>query len=333
MKESGRGSGLVVLLALLVLAMGVAAAWPDIRPYAEPLLGRLAAWALPDALTRAPQPQQPAAGRLEMIESSLALSARRQETVERHLAALEAHLQAALSRKDRDDVGTPQPTPVSTPALAPRTVRTNETSLRDPSGAEGSTAERAAPGEKRDPQTRRQADRRPSGALLLLAIRQLRDAVNRGTPFETEYQVVHALGGERFADGLPFLEPHRSVGIPTRALLTDRFAPIAGPARNTANRAAGNWLEERFGQFLASAIVIRRTDGGGDDSNAAIKRAERMLAQGDFIGGVDALKSVQGPAASILMPWLQAAMARANADRVLSEILSTAIAIASEGGD
>lgn len=326
-RKTSRGSGLLIVLVLLLGAMGVAAAWPDFKPYAGILINRLGSVSPSESMARPAPSPQPAVDRLGMIEAALASNTLRQDLIERRLVAIEAQLSAVQTQRIREDMEPLRP-PVASSAL---TSRPGEAVSRELLNGENAPQGKVSPGERKEPPARRLAERLSKGTLFLMAIRQLREAVDRGTPFETEYNVVHTLGGERVADFLPFLGPHMATGIPTRAMLTDRFHALAIAARKAATQSTDNWLEGRVVQFLASAIVVRRSDGDG--AIAAIRRAERMLAEGDFTGCVEATKSAQGPGATVLLPWLQAAMARVNADRVLSEALSTAIAYANESGE
>jgi hypothetical protein len=171
------------------------------------------------------------------------------------------------------------------------------------------------------------------GSLLLLAVRQLREAVDRGTPFETELQTVRTLGGSRFNYALDPLLQLAQAGIPTRALLTERFKPNASAAIAAGSQSGNNWLEGRVSQLFSSVITVRRKDSSGDGSVEAIRRAEKLLADGDLIGCSEALNLVHGPAAAAIRPWMQAARTRINVDKTLSEILSLSIVTASENSE
>jgi hypothetical protein len=312
------------LLVLLVLALGAAASWQDLRPYALPVMKWVQA-SFSATLTKqrdqVPAPAMAAApaDATLMLEQALVDASLRLELAERRLAAIEAQLRQTAGLRAKEEVDPPRA--VNPPALTGRADTAPE------SGAMIKAEERA------EAKKRPAAERGAKGSLMLLSMRQLREAVDRGTPFETEFNVVQSLGGEWIGDSLALLAPYASTGIPTRAVLVEKFKPIAAAAMSAETQAGGNWLEGRVSQILSSAIVVRKIDAGGGGAGAALKQAERVLAEGDFNGGVDALRSLQGAAAGVVMPWLQAAMTRVNADRALSELTSAAIALAHESGE
>jgi hypothetical protein len=324
-KRQGGGFGRIAIFVIILLLLGAAASWRELRPYVAPVVNWISAhYAAPEAKPRdqAPSVSTVPADNAAMLEQALASAAIRLELVERRLAAVEAHIrqQASLRAKDEPDLAKH----ITPPANALRGEVPSE------NGAAGNPASAE---DKAETKKRRNSERSPKGALMLMSARQLREAVDRGTPFETEFQVVQTLGGEWIGDTLTLLAPHAAIGIPTRAVLAEKFKPLAAQALSAQTQAGGNWLEGRVSQILSSAIVVRKIDTAGDGGAAAIRRSERLLAEGDFNGGVDALRSLQGASAGILTPWLQAALARSNADRALSEVISTAIAMANESGE
>ncbi|MBF0268811.1 MAG: hypothetical protein HQL44_09475 [Alphaproteobacteria bacterium] len=262
-----------------------------------------------------------------MLEAALSSAAIRLEQAEQRLALVEAQLRQATRQRTQEDSKELPPKPLA--ALAPALPADKAFQA---GGAE-MPANVASPAEKPDDLRKRQGERVARGSLLLLAARQLRESVDRGTPFETELQVARSLGPSKFANALEFLAPLSQTGIPTRAVLMERYKPSASAALAANSQLGSNWLEGRVSQIFSSAITVRRTDGSGDGNGDALRRAEKLMAEGDLIGCVDALRLLQGPAANAMLPWMQAAVTRINADRALSEILSAAITAANESGD
>ncbi len=305
--------GRIILIFLVLLLMGGAAAWTEIRPYAEPVLTWLSSSNVSFAKQSATVQSQTLSDRAAMLEITLSSTAARLELAERRLAAVEAQLMqtSILAAKPRD--------------TAPQEVVTNE--------ALPPVNPVVAVGEKSGEPQRSHGELGSKGSLLLLAVRQLREAVDRGTPFETELQTVRTLGGSRFNHALDPLLQLAQAGIPTRALLTERFKPNASAAIAAGSQSGNNWLEGRVSQLFSSVITVRRKDSSGDGSVEAIRRAEKLLADGDLIGCSEALNLVHGPAAAAIRPWMQAARTRINVDKTLSEILSLSIVTASENSE
>ncbi|CAA6606513.1 Putative membrane protein involved in heme biosynthesis. Conserved among Magnestospirilla in the MAI [Rhodospirillaceae bacterium LM-1] len=325
-KQSGGGTGRLVLIVLFLMLMGGAAAWTEVRPYAEPLLDWLPASSL--SLARPAQtlpPPEASFDRAAMLEAALSSAAIRLEQAEQRLALVETQLRQATQQRAHEDGKELPPKSLPTPAPASdKTQQSSEAAL---------PANPATLAERPEDLRKKQGERVAKGSLVLLAVRQLRETVDRGTPFETELQVARSLGPGKFANALEFLAPLAQTGIPTSAVLMERYKPSASAALAANSQLGSNWLEGRVSQFFSSAITVRRTDGSGDDNGTALRRAEKLMADGDLIGCVDALRLLQGPAANAMLPWMQAAVSRINADRALSEILSAAITVANESGD
>ncbi|MBF0167543.1 MAG: hypothetical protein HQL45_07915 [Alphaproteobacteria bacterium] len=323
--SGGGGSGRLVLIVLFLMLMGGAAAWTEIRPYVEPLLGWLPASSFSSARpVQTLPPSEASSERAAMLEAALSSAAIRLEQAEQRLALVESQLRQATQQRPQEDSKELPPKPLAAPLPADKPLQT---------GGDDMPANAAGPAEKPDDLRKRQGERVARGSLVLLAVRQLRESVDRGTPFETELQVARSLGPGKFAKALEFLAPLAQTGIPTRAVLMERYKPSASAALAANSQLGSNWLEGRVSQFFSSAITVRRTDGSGDGNGDALRRAEKLVAEGDLIGCVDALRLLQGPAANAMLPWMQAAVTRINADRALSEILSAAISAANESGD
>jgi hypothetical protein len=183
----------------------------------------------------------------------------------------------------------------------------------------------------------RQAQSRVNAAQnLLLAVGQLREAVNRGEGFDAELRAVGAIAGNDapLVQPLQALQPLAANGAPTRAVLTDRFDDLAGRiVRADFGPDEEGWWRQTV-QRLASVVTVRRTEGevAGDSVAAVVARAEAALKNGDLAGAVQQLKALQGPAARTAAPWLQEAQARLAAEKALSDLTAHAVAQTKAGG-
>jgi hypothetical protein len=162
--------------------------------------------------------------------------------------------------------------------------------------------------------------------MLFLAIAALRAAVSGSGPYQGELAAVDALA---HGDGVVMaaLQPLAGAaqsGIPSTAVLADRFARETAPAifrAAAAGPASGaNW-SERILARVRSLVVIHRVDGGsGDATEAAVAQAERALDAGDLAGAVAAVQTLTGTASEAATKWLAAADRRLAAERALDNL-------------
>lgn len=178
----------------------------------------------------------------------------------------------------------------------------------------------------------RQAQSRANTAQsLLLAVGQLRDAVNRGDSFDAELRAVRAIaeGDAEVRQSLDALAALGDKPIATRVALAASFATLSGQiVRAELGPGGDNWWRQTV-QRLASVITIRRTEGevAGDSTAATVARAEAALDKGDLAAAVQELSALQGPAAAAAAEWLAQAQARLAAEAALSDLTAHAVAV------
>ena len=172
--------------------------------------------------------------------------------------------------------------------------------------------------------------RRSSAAAQLLAIGQLRSALDQALPFDAEWRAVKALSPDdaEASRVLTVLKPQAQTGIATRATLVDRFSRLE-PAiiRAEALPAGDGWWRQSLNRLM-TVVTIRREDGEADGSGAAavVARVRARLAGNDFAAAIaEAEHLTDGPAA-MAKPWLDESRARLAADQSLSELTAQAVA-------
>ena len=310
-----RGKGGLILFLLLVL---VAAALAAVLVLGRPQLERLLSG--DDAL--APQVealrQDLAATRAQLAD----LAARppspagegQRADVEPRLAALEKTASAAAPHLAED-----------VKALAERVAELQKTSAD--AAAVLRLADRLG---KVEADLREVQERRSSAAAQLLAIGQLRAAIDQALPFDAEWRAVKALDGgdaevERLLAPLKALAP---AGIPTRATLTDRFGRLE-PAiiRAEALPPGEGWWRQSLNRLM-TLVTIRREDGEaeGDAAAAVVARLSARLAANDFAAAIAEAPHFSEGSAAVVKPWLDDARARLLADQSLSELTAQAVA-------
>ncbi len=178
----------------------------------------------------------------------------------------------------------------------------------------------------------RQAQSRANTAQsLLLAVGQLREAINRGDAYDAELRALRAIA-EGDAETSASLEALAALGgkpIATRVALADSFDQLSGAiVRAELGPDEDGWWRQTV-QRLASVITIRRTEGdvAGDSTAAVVARTDANLDKGDLAGAVRELSGLQGAAAEAAAPWLAQAQARLAAEAALSDLTAHSVAV------
>jgi len=166
--------------------------------------------------------------------------------------------------------------------------------------------------------------------VLMIALASLGNAISTSRPFSAELASVEALGQNRkgWAASLQPLEAPAKTGIPSAAVLTQRFADDVAAAILRAAANAPNSQQSLGDAMLArlkSLVIIRRVDGNGGSTSSnptdqAIDEAQAALTKSDLAGAVKALGALNGAAAKAAEPWLQDAQQRIDAEQSLAKL-------------
>lgn len=178
--------------------------------------------------------------------------------------------------------------------------------------------------EQVEAQLRDMQQQRGSAAAMLLAVGQLREAVNGAMPFEAELRTVRALApsGLDIAEPVDILKRRAASGIPTRLTLARRFDQLAADlVRADVLPQGQGWWRDTLTR-LSGLLIVRREDGqaAGDGTASIVARAGTRLAETDLAGAVAEATALSGPAAEHAAPWLADAQARLAADKALSAL-------------
>lgn len=174
--------------------------------------------------------------------------------------------------------------------------------------------------------------KRSSAAVLLLAVGQLREAVNLGMGFDAELRTVKVLSGEDAAltKALEALKDKAASGISTRATLRDRFETLAPRIIRAEILPEGEGWRRMVTDKVLSLVTIRRDDGTAAGVNAAalVGRAQAALNRADLAAAVMELDALGSGPAEAAAPWLAEVKARLVADKAVSELTAQVLALA-----
>jgi hypothetical protein len=177
-------------------------------------------------------------------------------------------------------------------------------------------------------QLQAQAGAGRTDAALLVALLQMREAVEKARPFPAEYAAFTALAHDQtdLVNAAQPLAHAARVGVPGHLALSTKLSELAGRIASATPSPAADWGAEALAR-LRSLVTIRRFDGGSQSGpEAAVSAAERALAGGDLGDAVGELDRLSGANAEAAAPWLKMARERLAVETALAHIQELLIA-------
>ena len=169
-------------------------------------------------------------------------------------------------------------------------------------------------------------------AAELLAVGQLREAMNRGDPYRQALAAVTFTAGEAApAEALAALARHADAGIATTPMLSARFPDVVNGIVEAGRADDGSWVDQTVGRLRGIVTVRRIGEVNGASAEAVVARAERRLAAGDLAATVAELESLEAAMADAAAPWLAEAAARLEAERALDALIAHVLVNIDEG--
>lgn len=172
---------------------------------------------------------------------------------------------------------------------------------------------------------------RERASALLLAVYQMRDAVDRGQKFMLEQQSARALASfnKPLEAKLNQLTPFAEKGVWTQTALEqtyDVFADTALLAEKSGRKT--DWFHRALDK-LREQVVIRRIDAPAEDlsTQAVLARAGKAVARGDVTLAVIQLKALKGAAAEKMTPWVSAAEQMLYVKKSVNESLAAVLGL------
>jgi hypothetical protein len=320
-----------------VVVVGLIIAGIMISPFWAPALAPLLPWGA--GLPATPTPDYAAlAGRLEAIErrpaapaidvsavgSAQTVLARRVDQLEamrngdRQSETAVASLKGGLDRLQQQ-LGAIEAQAASREAREAAEVGRVQQELRRLSTLAADLADRLAAQEQRS----RAEKTQPTDAMLLVALLQIREAVEQARPFAAELSAFTALAHDRpdlLAATAPLAEVARDA-VAGRLVLAKRLAEVAGRITNAmALPPEADWESQALAR-LRSLVTIRRIEGAPQSGpEAAVRAAEAALGGGDLVDAVAQLDRLAGANAEAAGPWLRMARQRLAVEAALTHL-------------
>jgi len=302
---------------LIILAIGLGAAgtasywWPLVEPY-------VSSPGASDNQQASQQPAQPPAPAQTTPAPAPAPQANQQAAaLDARLGAIEQRLDRLQSLNDRIAALENRPAPDASAAMAPLADRLQQMDQRL-DGIEARLQQMA-----KDQTARGDSAQR----VLIVALAELGNTIASSQPFAAQLASVEALGQSRpgWATRLQPLEEAAKTGLPSTAILTQRFSDTVAPAILRAAQSTpspdASWWDAIVGK-LRALVIIRRTDSASSDNptEAAVATAEMALAKSDLAGAVAALGNLDGAAKSAAAAWLATAQQRLDAQQIVAKL-------------
>jgi hypothetical protein len=163
----------------------------------------------------------------------------------------------------------------------------------------------------------------PTEAALLVALLQMREAIEQARPFAAELSAFTELAHDRpdlLAGTAPLAEVARD-GVAGRLALIKRLAEVAGHiADATALPPEADWESQVLAR-LRSLVTIRRIEGAPQsEPEASVRAAETALGRGDLGEAVAQLEQLAGANAEAAGPWLRMARHRLAVEAALTHL-------------
>lgn len=173
-------------------------------------------------------------------------------------------------------------------------------------------------------------------AAGLFAMAQMRAKLGReNVPVESDLRVLKTLTGTNPALGsaIDALMPMAGKGAITSAEgLSKNLSSISAEVIRASMSGEGASIKDMAKAQIGQVMQVEKHGQAvtGTAAQAAITQAQKLLAGGDISGAVSRLRTITGPAAGALVPWLENAQATLTA-RQLHKALTQAITAQVQG--
>jgi hypothetical protein len=165
-------------------------------------------------------------------------------------------------------------------------------------------------------------------ATLIVALGQLRRAVQDGAAYRAAFDAAKALTQERkeFEPALAMLAARADQGVPTAAQLRQRFDRLSIDVLRAAAAKPDDGFWDRVWARLSTLVTVRRVgEVPGESVAALLSRAEGALARGDLAEAAKQMGALSGPARAAAQGWIADARARLVTDAALAELERAAL--------
>lgn len=163
-----------------------------------------------------------------------------------------------------------------------------------------------------------------AGAVLAVALADLKSAVDAGRPFRNEFDVVRRAG----TLDLKVLEPFADAGVPSLTALRERLPKVTRTIAEVDEASvAGDGVVDRLVAHARQIVRIRPAGtAAGDTVEARLSRLEAKTRAGDLAGALAEWKGLPEASRKPVADWGTALEARVEVDRALARETAAVLA-------
>lgn len=174
-------------------------------------------------------------------------------------------------------------------------------------------------------------------AAMLIGMMQFRSSLNRDNqPFEQDYALLKKLAGSEdpaLTEALDRLAPYAAQGVLTPEGLTGEFKTIAGDVVVASLNGEDVSIQDKARARLGEIFQVEKNGEpvSGTPAQNTVAKTQTLLEQGDLEAAITEAKTLQGPEAAAIEPWLNKAQATLFAQQ-LKGVLTQSINLRGFGG-
>ncbi|CAN2534936.1 hypothetical+protein [Methylocapsa aurea] len=169
-----------------------------------------------------------------------------------------------------------------------------------------------------------EAPKGPNPATIVVVAHSLQRALDRGTPFPSEYAVLSAHGAD--ADALAALAPSAEKGAPDARALRASFHPLIRKLEASAELKPDAPLADRLLQGASKLVKVRTATEKEKASIGDIAaKLEAALDRGEIEAALAAFAELPDDAKAVAHDWEEAARRRVDAEKAAASLLSGAL--------
>ncbi|MBG0809621.1 hypothetical protein IY145_09540 [Methylosinus sp. H3A] len=169
-----------------------------------------------------------------------------------------------------------------------------------------------------------EAPKGPDPATIVVVAHSLQRALDRGTPFASEYAVLSAHGAD--SEALSALAPSAEKGAPDARALRASFHPLIRKLEASAELKPDAPLADRLLQGASKLVKVRTaTEKEKATIGDTAAKLEAALDRGEIEAALAAFAEFPDDAKAVAREWEEAARRRVAAEKAAASILSGAL--------
>ncbi len=174
-------------------------------------------------------------------------------------------------------------------------------------------------------------------AAMLIGLSQFRDSMNRSGPFADDLALLQTMLGEKdpeLSAEISRLAPYAEKGVLSPKGLSNELKGLAGDIVVSSISGEDLSIQDKALTRFHDVLKIQKNGQpiSGNDTQAAVARAQLLLDSGDVDGALVELQTLKGPARETAQPIIDQAQITAMAQNVQNMLTNTVMTRIKLGG-